>query len=45
MTLFDLVQVAMMVCLVRRNAIPTKITKLDDKHYITTHKLSPCICE
>ena len=31
---------AMMVCLVRRNAIPTKIHKLDDKHYITTHKLS-----
>lgn len=30
----------MMVCLVRRNAIPTKIHKLDDKHYITTHKLS-----
>ena len=34
---------AMMVCLVRRNAIPTKITKLDDNHYITTHKLSPDI--
>jgi hypothetical protein len=27
-------------CLVRLNANPTKVLKLDDKHYITTHKLS-----
>ena len=31
---------ARMVCLVRPNANPTKVHKPEDKHHITTHKLS-----
>ena len=31
-------------CLVRLNAKSTKLHKLDDKHYITTHKLSSAAC-